>query len=663
MEQKQPSPNSNPKKPSEGFNAYWIYGIILLIIIGVNLFYMASPGKGNINSVRFDNMASKGDIEKIEVINLKQAYVYLRPEAINHEDYKDKLSATQGSRPQYYFNIGPAEKFQEKIDQYNEKLPNKISISYEEKQNWLGPILSFVIPFLIILAIWMFLMRRVGGGGAGPGAQIFNIGKSKATLFEKDESTNITFKDVAGLDEAKEEVMEIVDFLKNPKKYTSLGGKIPKGVLLVGPPGTGKTLLAKAVAGEAGVPFFTISGSDFVEMFVGVGASRVRDLFRQAREKAPCIVFIDEIDAVGRARGRNTFQGGNDERENTLNQLLVEMDGFSTESGVILMAATNRPDVLDNALLRPGRFDRQIGIDPPDLKGREEIFKVHLKPLKLAEDVTPSALAEMTPGFAGAEIANVCNEAALVAARRDKKAIDLDDFNYALDRVIGGLEKKNKLIAPEEKEIIAYHEAGHAIIGWFLPYASPLVKVTIVPRGIGTLGYAQYLPKEEYITRTEALLDRMCMTLGGRAAEKIMFDKISTGAQSDLDHITKMAYSMISVFGMNDKVGNVSYYGLSQEAFQRPYSDETARIMDLEVRNLIESQYERAQNLLKEKRKDLVILAQELLRKEVLHKSDVERLIGPSPYHKDKSVEPIPHSGQHVSDEKPLPEKEIEKEV
>lgn len=661
MEQKQ-SQNTPPKKSNEGFNAYWIYGIILLIIIGVNLFYMASPGKGNINSVRFDDMANKGDIEKIEVVNLKQAYVYLRPEAMQHDDYKDKLSNTAGSRPQYYFNIGPADKFQEKIDRLNEKLPNKISISYEDKQNWLSPILSFVIPFLIILAIWMFLMRRVGGGGSGPGAQIFNIGKSKATLFEKDETTNVTFKDVAGLDEAKEEVMEIVDFLKNPKKYTSLGGKIPKGVLLVGPPGTGKTLLAKAVAGEAGVPFFTISGSDFVEMFVGVGASRVRDLFRQAREKAPCIVFIDEIDAVGRARGRNTFQGGNDERENTLNQLLVEMDGFSTESGVILMAATNRPDVLDNALLRPGRFDRQIGIDPPDLKGREEIFKVHLKPLKLAEDVTPSALAEMTPGFAGAEIANVCNEAALVAARRDKKAIDLDDFNYALDRVIGGLEKKNKLIAPEEKEIIAYHEAGHAIIGWYLPFASPLVKVTIVPRGIGTLGYAQYLPKEEYITRTEALQDRMCMTLGGRAAEKIMFDKISTGAQSDLDHVTKMAYSMVSVFGMNEKVGNVSYYGLSQEAFQRPYSDETARIMDLEVRNLIESQYERAQQLLREKRKELEILAQELLRKEVLHKSDVERLIGPSPYHKDKSAEPIPHSGQHVSDEKPLIEKEPEKE-
>lgn len=659
MDKKQPS-NPNPKKPGEGFNVYWIYGIILLAIIGVNLFYMASPGKGNINSIRFEDMMTRGDIEKIEVVNLKQAYVYLRPEAINKEEYKDKLSASPGTRPQYFFNIGPAEKFQEKVDKYNETLPNKISISYEEKQNWLGPILSFVVPFLIILAIWMFLMRRVGGGGAGPGAQIFNIGKSKATLFEKDESTNITFKDVAGLDEAKEEVMEVVDFLKNPKKYTSLGGKIPKGVLLVGPPGTGKTLLAKAVAGEAAVPFFTISGSDFVEMFVGVGASRVRDLFRQAREKAPCIVFIDEIDAVGRARGRNTFQGGNDERENTLNQLLVEMDGFGTESGVILMAATNRPDVLDSALLRPGRFDRQIGIDPPDLKGREEIFKVHLKPLKLAEDVTPEALAEMTPGFAGAEIANVCNEAALVAARRDKKAIDLDDFNYALDRVIGGLEKKNKLIAPEEKEIIAFHEAGHAIIGWYLKNASPLVKVTIVPRGIGTLGYAQYLPKEEYITRTEALLDRMCMTLGGRASEKIVFDKISTGAQSDLDHVTKMAYSMVNIFGMNEKVGNVSYYGLMQEAFQRPYSEDTARIMDLEVRNLIESQYERAQELLREKRKELEILAQELLRKEVLHKSDVERLIGPSPFHKDKSAEPPPLSGQHVSDEKPEGEKNPE---
>ncbi|RMG80963.1 MAG: ATP-dependent zinc metalloprotease FtsH, partial [Bacteroidetes bacterium] len=433
------------------------------------------------------------------------------------------------------------------------------------------------------------------------------------------------------LDEAKEEVMEVVDFLKNPKKYTSLGGKIPKGVLLVGPPGTGKTLLAKAVAGEANVPFFSISGSDFVEMFVGVGASRVRDLFRQAREKAPCIVFIDEIDAIGRARGRSGIQGGNDERENTLNQLLVEMDGFSTDKGVILMAATNRPDVLDTALLRPGRFDRQIGIDRPDLKGRQAIFKVHLRNIKTAPGVEPITLAEMTPGFAGADIANICNEAALIAARRNKTAVDLDDFNYALDRVIGGLEKKNKLISPEEKEIIAYHEAGHAVCGWFLEHASPLVKVTIVPRGIGTLGYAQYLPKEEYITRTEQLLDRMCMTFGGRAAESIIFGKVSTGAQNDLDQVTKMAYSMVAIFGMNEKVGQVSFYGLQNEQLQRPYSDKTASLIDQEVRDLVNSQYLRAKALLKEKRRELEILARTLLEKEVILKSDVERLIGPRP--------------------------------
>ncbi|MEM9821215.1 MAG: ATP-dependent zinc metalloprotease FtsH, partial [Bacteroidota bacterium] len=432
-------------------------------------------------------------------------------------------------------------------------------------------------------------------------------------------------------DEAKEEVMEVVDFLKHPKKYTSLGGKIPKGVLLVGPPGTGKTLLAKAVAGEAGVPFFSISGSDFVEMFVGVGASRVRDLFKQAREKAPCIVFIDEIDAIGRARGRGSFQGGNDERENTLNQLLVEMDGFSTDKGVILMAATNRPDVLDNALLRPGRFDRQIGIDRPDLKGREAIFRVHLKNIKIGSEVQAQTLSEMTPGFAGAEIANVCNEAALIAARRNKAEVDMEDFNYALDRVIGGLEKKSKIISPQEKKIIAYHEAGHAVCGWFLEHASPLVKVTIVPRGIGTLGYAQYLPKEEYITRTEQLLDRICMTFGGRAAENVVFSKISTGAQNDLDQVTKMAYSMISVFGMNSNIGNVSFYGLQQDQFQKPYSDDTATKIDDEVRKLLESQYERAQKLLKEKRNELEILANSLLENEVLLKSDVERLIGPRP--------------------------------
>jgi cell division protease FtsH len=503
----------------------------------------------------------------------------------------------------------------------------------------LAPLLGWLLPVAIVVAIWLFIMKRVSGGAGGPGAQLFNIGKSKATLFDQNSKVNVTFKDVAGLDEAKEEVMEVVDFLKNPKKYTNLGGKIPKGVLLIGPPGTGKTLLAKAVAGEAGVPFFSISGSDFVEMFVGVGASRVRDLFRQAREKAPCIVFIDEIDAIGRARGRGGIQGGNDERENTLNQLLVEMDGFPTDKGVILMAATNRPDVLDSALMRPGRFDRQIGIDRPDLKGREAIFITHLKNIKISEEIKPAVLAEMTPGFAGAEIANVCNEAALVAARRNKDEVDMDDFNHALDRVIGGLEKKNKLISPEEKEIIAYHEAGHAICGWFLEHASPLVKVTIVPRGIGTLGYAQYLPKEEYITRTEQLQDRMCMTFGGRAAEEIVFGKVSTGAQSDLDQVTKMAYSMVAVFGMNDKVGQVSFYGMQNDSFQKPYSDETASMIDAEVRNLVNSQFERAKELLREKRNELELLAQRLLEKEVLLKSDVEKLIGIRPVGESKATD------------------------
>ncbi|MBK9993401.1 MAG: ATP-dependent zinc metalloprotease FtsH [Saprospiraceae bacterium] len=645
-------PENNSPKKNTGFNAYWIYGIIFLAIIGVNLFYISNPTQDPINYSRFQQMAANGDLEKVEVINGNKVYVYLKKEALTKEDYKDALKSNFANRPNYHFNSGPSEHFAEKVDKMNETLPKKIDINYSEKENWFGTILGFLIPFLIILVLWMYVMRKVGGGGAGPGGQLFNIGKSKATLFEKNMNSHITFEDVAGLEEAKEEVMEVVDFLKNPKKYTSLGGKIPKGVLLVGPPGTGKTLLAKAVAGEAAVPFFTISGSDFVEMFVGVGASRVRDLFRQAREKAPCIVFIDEIDAVGRARGKTQVQGGNDERENTLNQLLVEMDGFSTDKGVILMAATNRPDILDSALLRPGRFDRQISIDPPDLIGRAQIFKVHLKKLKLSPTVTPEVLAEMTPGFAGAEIANVCNESALVAARRNKTEIDLDDFNYALDRVIGGLEKKNKLISPEEKQVIAYHEAGHAICGWYLPFASPLVKVTIVPRGIGTLGYAQYLPKEEYITRTEALLDRMCMTMGGRAAEKLIFNKISTGAQSDLDHVTRMSYSMISVYGMNEKIGNVSFYGMSQEGFTRPYSDETAKIMDEEVRKQIDGQYERAQQLLSERRQELEILAQELLKKEVLLKTDVERLIGPSPYHKDKHAEPQPLSGQHVSDER-----------
>ncbi len=631
MENNDKNNKSNPSK----FSSFWIYGIIALLLLAINYFSMTEADKEQISLNRLEQMVEGQDIARLEIINEKYANIYLTEEALGEDKYRDAAQSSFGnSRPHYWLEIGSVDAFTDFLNEVQDEVPRdeRLYPKYETKQNWLTPILSWVIPLVIIVAIWIFIMRRVGGGAGGPGAQIFNIGKSKATLFDNNTKVTVTFQDVAGLDEAKEEVMEVVDFLKNPKKYTALGGKIPKGVLLVGPPGTGKTLLAKAVAGEAGVPFFSISGSDFVEMFVGVGASRVRDLFKQAREKAPCIVFIDEIDAIGRARGRNSIQGGNDERENTLNQLLVEMDGFSTDKGVILMAATNRPDVLDTALLRPGRFDRQIGIDRPDLKGREAIFKVHLKNIKTSPEIDPVTLAEMTPGFAGADIANICNEAALVAARRNKKAVDMDDFNYALDRVIGGLEKKNKLISPEEKKIIAYHEAGHAICGWFLEHASPLVKVTIVPRGIGTLGYAQYLPKEEYITRTEQLLDRMCMTFGGRAAEKIVFGKISTGAQNDLDQVTKMAYSMVSIFGMNDKVGQVSFYGLGNDQFQKPYSDITASMIDEEVRRLVDSQYKRAIELLTTKREELEKLANALLEKEVLLKSDVERLIGERPH-------------------------------
>ena len=625
---------SDKKDDNKKFNlnSYWIYGLVIFLILAMNVVTVLNGKTTEIGAVEFEDIARKDHLDRVKVItNTNTVKVFLKDEAlINYPEFKEnKFNVSQ---PHFMFKYGDIATFDRLVAELKDD-GIVIDPKYDIETNYWGQVLSWVLPFAIIIGLWIFFMRRVGNGAGGPGGQIFNIGKSKATLFDNSNSkVNVTFKDVAGLEEAKEEVMEVVDFLQNPKKYTSLGGKIPKGVLLVGPPGTGKTLLAKAVAGEAGVPFFSISGSDFVEMFVGVGASRVRDLFKQAREKAPCIVFIDEIDAIGRARGRGAVQGGNDERENTLNQLLVEMDGFSTDKGVILMAATNRPDILDNALMRPGRFDRQIGIDRPDLKGREAIFKVHLKTIKTNDTIKPETLAEMTPGFAGADIANVCNEAALVAARRNKKAVELDDFNYALDRVIGGLEKKNKIISPKEKEIIAYHEAGHAICGWFLKYASPLVKVTIVPRGVGTLGYAQYLPKEEYITRTEAMLDRMTMTLGGRAAERIVFDKISTGAQNDLDQVTKMAYSMVSVFGMNSKVGNVSFYGMSQDNFNKPYSDDTATLIDNEVRNLIEKQYVVAQELLKDKRNELDILAQQLLDKEVLLKSDVERLIGKRPY-------------------------------
>ncbi len=647
MENRNENQNGENKPGGPKIGSYWIYGLIALVLIALSLNSVSEGTKEQLPMNRLEKMLKDQAIEKIVVINEKQAHIYIKKEKLEaaNSEYADAAKSNFGSdRFHYWMLVGPGDSFTQFLEdtQERENIPRDqwIYPKYENPTNWLAPILGWLLPIAIVIAIWIFIMRRVGGGGGGPGAQIFNIGKSKATLFDQNSKVNITFQDVAGLDEAKEEVMEVVDFLKNPKKYTALGGKIPKGVLLVGPPGTGKTLLAKAVAGEAGVPFFSISGSDFVEMFVGVGASRVRDLFKQAREKAPCIVFIDEIDAIGRARGRSGFQGGNDERENTLNQLLVEMDGFSTDKGVILMAATNRPDVLDSALLRPGRFDRQIGIDHPDLKGREAIFKVHLQNIKKAADINPAVLSEMTPGFAGADIANVCNEAALIAARRNKKAVDMDDFNSALDRVIGGLEKKSMIISPEEKKIIAYHEAGHAICGWYLEHASPLVKVTIVPRGIGTLGYAQYLPKDEYITRTEQLLDRMCMTFGGRAAESIVFDKVSTGAQSDLDQVTKMAYSMVTVFGMSDHVGQVSFYGMSQDQFNKPYSENTASMIDQEVRGLVESQYLRARQLLSEHRNELELLAQQLLEKEVLLKSDVERLIGARPYSSHSVTEP-----------------------
>lgn len=633
--------NEDNKTPQNkfNFNTYWIYGIIILGLLAFNIMFTLSGKPKEITIGQMETMALNGEIDSMIIVtNTREGFVFVRKDLLTSKYQDIEINRFNPNQPHFTFNIGDLGYFQGWVEKMRE---NKVDIDprYEEQTNWLGPLLGWLLPFAIIIALWLFVMKRMSGGGGGPGGQIFSIGKSKATLFDnKNTNVNVTFADVAGLDEAKEEVMEVVDFLKNPKKYTALGGKIPKGVLLVGPPGTGKTLLAKAVAGEAGVPFFSISGSDFVEMFVGVGASRVRDLFKQAREKAPCIVFIDEIDAIGRARGRGQFQGGNDERENTLNQLLVEMDGFSTDKGVILMAATNRPDILDGALLRPGRFDRQIGIDPPDMKGRKAIFEVHLKNIKISSEVKSEILAEMTPGFAGADIANICNEAALVAARRNKNQVDLDDFNFALDRVIGGLEKKNKLISPKEKEIIAFHEAGHAICGWYLEHASPLVKVTIVPRGIGTLGYAQYLPKEEYITLTEQLLDRMCMTLGGRAAEKIVFNKISTGAQSDLDQVTKMAYSMISIFGMNEKVGNVSFHGMSQDQFNKPYSDDTAKMIDQEVRSLIDSQYQRAQKLLTEKRDELNKLSSALLDKEVILKSDVEKLIGKRPFPDEKDV-------------------------
>ena len=645
---KNPTPQKDPfnKKPKitnnmPKFNGYWIYGLVVVAFLALQF----APHDVSLKTTKtkfFTEMLPSHDIEKIVIVNKERVDIYIKKDALKNAKYSDLkartglFAATEGG-PHYFFEISDVGSFETDLTKRQDgfQASERLIAETATQHNYLADIIGWLLPFALLIGLWMFVMRRMGGGGAGGGGQIFNIGKSRAQLFDKDQNVNTTFKDVAGLDEAKVEVMEIVDFLKNPKKYTTLGGKIPKGALLVGPPGTGKTLLAKAVAGEAGVPFFSLSGSDFVEMFVGVGASRVRDLFKQAKEKAPCIIFIDEIDAVGRARGKNLVQGGNDERENTLNQLLTEMDGFATDLGVIILAATNRPDILDTALLRPGRFDRQISIDRPDLNGREEIFKVHLKPIKTAEGVDPKKLSIQTAGFAGADIANVCNEAALIAARNNKTAVDMQDFQDAVDRIIGGLEKKNKIISPEEKLIIAYHESGHAIAGWYLEGVDPLVKVSIVPRGVAALGYAQYLPKDQYLYTTDQMKNMMCMTLGGRVAEDIVFGRISTGAQNDLERITKMAYGMVTIYGMNAKIGNVSFNDSNQEyGFTKPYSESTAEMIDHEVRAIIDECYQKTKQLLLEKRDKLEELSQILLKKEILFQTDLVEILGVRPYDK-----------------------------
>ena len=623
------------------FSPYWIYGVVITILLVMSMFggdgSWQSISKTNISD--FERFLNDGDVEEIIVVNQKLAKVTLSSyglEKSTHKKVKSKniLGQENTGGPHYEFEVGNLELFQRKLE---EAEGNGIQFRYEfmtVENRWMDVILGF-LPIIVIIGIWIFLMRRMSGGGAGgPGGQIFSIGKSKAKLFDQNTEVKTTFRDVAGLEGAKEEIQEIVDFLKNPKKYTVLGGKIPKGALLVGSPGTGKTLLAKAVAGEAKVPFFSLSGSDFVEMFVGVGASRVRDLFKQAKEKSPSIIFIDEIDAIGRARGKNNFTGSNDERENTLNQLLTEMDGFGTNTNVIVLAATNRADVLDKALMRAGRFDRQIYVDLPDLNERREIFKVHLKPLKYIKTLDIDFLAKQTPGFSGADIANVCNESALIAARKNKKSVGKQDFLDAVDRIVGGLEKKNKIVTPEEKKTIAFHEAGHAIVSWLLEHAAPLVKVTIVPRG-QSLGAAWYLPEERMIVRTEQMLDEMCAALGGRAAEKIMFDKISTGALSDLEKVTRQARAMVSVYGLNDTLGNITYHdstGQMENSFTKPYSEKTAQVIDKEISDIIEMQYKRACDLLKKNKKKLIQLAERLLEKEVIFKDDLFNILGERPF-------------------------------
>ncbi len=625
-----------PKKPQKGskFNIFWVYAAIIVGLLVLNFMFSNKTATPIDQNTFVKDMLLPGNVEKIIAYkseDIAVAEIYIKKDKLNDPRYKKYIPTTSFSSsdkgPLVTLNLSSIDSFKKEIKDAQDaaKIANPIGVNVETKSSaWLSGLISIVLPLLLFAGLWIFMMRRMGGGGGGGGGQIFSIGKSKATLFDKESQVNITFNDVAGLEEAKQEVMEIVDFLKNPKKYTNLGGKIPKGALLVGSPGTGKTLLAKAVAGEAQVPFFSLSGSDFVEMFVGVGASRVRDLFKQAKDKAPCIIFIDEVDAIGRARGKNSMMGGNDERENTLNQLLVEMDGFGTDSGIIILAATNRPDVLDSALMRPGRFDRQISIDKPDLNGREQIFKVHLKPIKTSSEVDAKKLSAQTPGFAGAEIANVCNEAALIAARRNKEHVDMQDFQDAIDRVIGGLEKK---------KIVAYHEAGHAIAGWFLEHADPLVKVSIVPRGVAALGYAQYLPKEQFLYTTEQLTDGMCMTMGGRVAEDIVFGKISTGAQNDLERITKLSYAMVTIYGMNSTIGNVSFHDPQNEYnFNKPYSEKTSEMIDHEVRLLIAQVYERTKQLLTEKREGLEKLALKLIEKEILFQADLEEILGKRPF-------------------------------
>jgi ATP-dependent metalloprotease FtsH len=636
-DKKSNTPNKD-KKPA--FNFYWIYAIIAVILIGLVMVPWNSNVKEISESDFTTELLEKNFVDKVEIVDKKIVKVTLNKEGIESSFYKDKKpknnSALLGPNeqgPQFFFKPFFSENFADKLDAWKAEYDFELRVS--ETDTTSRDLLWSILPIIIIVGLWIYFMRRMSGGGGGGGSQIFSIGKSKAQVFGQGKSTNVGFKDVAGLEGAKEEVEEIVEFLKFPKKFTELGAKIPKGALLVGPPGTGKTLLAKAVAGEANVPFFSLSGSDFVEMFVGVGASRVRDLFKQAKEKAPCIIFIDEIDAIGKARGRNSGMSSNDEHENTLNQLLTEMDGFGTNSGVIILAATNRADVLDKALMIAGRFDRQIYVDMPDINERKEIFEVHLKPLKTEEKLDADFLSRQTPGFSGADIANICNEAALIAARKKKKFVEMQDFLDAVDRIVGGIEKKNKIITPREKKTIAFHEAGHATVSWMTEHANPLIKVTIVPRG-KSLGAAWYLPEERQITTTEQLLDEMCAALGGRAAEKLIFNKISTGALSDLEKVTKQAQAMVTVYGLNEKVGNVSYYdSQGNNSFVKPYSEHTARVIDEEIKEMIEIQYERAIKILSDNKEKLNELAELLLEKEVIFKDDLVKIFGKRPWDKE----------------------------